>query len=39
MDTTTTPQKEKLHQHIERLDDYQTELVLSFVETLFDLDD
>lgn len=39
MDTTTTPKKEKLHQIIDAMDDYQTELVLSFLLTLFDLDD
>ena len=38
MTTTTTDKKEILHQHIDEMDDYQTELVLSFIETLFDLD-
>lgn len=38
MNTTTTPTNEKLHQLIDKMDEYQTELVLSFLETLFDLD-
>lgn len=37
MDTTT--KKDKLHQYINQMDDYQLELVLSFLVTLFDLDD
>lgn len=38
MNTTTTPRKEKLHQYIDKMDEYQQELALSFFETLFDFD-
>lgn len=38
MTTTKTPKKEKLHQYINMMDEYQQELVLSFLVTLFDLD-
>ena len=38
MTANTTTKKEKLHQYIDEMDDYQTELVLSFLVTLFDLD-
>ena len=37
MDTTTTKQ-DKLHKYIDMLNEYQQELVLSFLETLFDFD-
>ena len=36
MDTTTTKQ-DTLHRYIDMLNEYQQELVLSFLETLFDL--
>lgn len=39
MTTTTTSKKEKLHQYIDEMDEYQLELVRSFIATLFDLDD
>lgn len=39
MTTTTTSKKEKLHQYIDEMEDYQLELVLSFMVNLFDLDD
>lgn len=38
-DTTITIQKDKLHQYIDEMDEYQLELVRSFIATLFDLDD
>lgn len=36
--TATAKKKEKLHQYIDEMDEYQTELLLSFMVTLFDLD-
>ena len=38
MDTTLTL-KDKLHQYIEDMDEYQLELVRSFLVELFDLND
>ena len=38
MDTTLLL-KDKLQQYIENMDEYQLELVRSFIATLFDLDD
>ena len=31
--------KEKLHKHIDEMDEYQARLVLSFIKTLFNLSD
>lgn len=39
MTTTTTSKKEKLQQYIDKMDEYQLELVRSFIANLFDLDD
>lgn len=40
MDTMTmTVQKDKLHQYIDEMDEYQLELVYSFIKTLFNIDD
>ena len=33
----TAMMRDKLHQYVENMDDYQLELVYSFVVTLFDL--
>ena len=33
------PTKEKLHQYIKDMDEYQARLVLSFIQTLFNLSD
>lgn len=38
MDDVIVTKKEKLHQYIDEMDDYQLELVRSFIATLFDLD-
>lgn len=35
----TTKKKDKLHQYIDKMDESQLELVLSFLVTLFDLND
>lgn len=40
MDTVTmTVKKDNLHKYIDEMDDYQLELVYSFIKTLFNLDD
>lgn len=37
--TPTTSTNDELHKYIEKMDDYQARLVLSFIKTLFNLPD
>ena len=39
MNDTIMTMKDKLHQYIDEMDEFQLELVRSFIATLFDLDD
>lgn len=39
MQETAKTNQEELHLLIDKMDGYQAELVLSFIKTLFDLDD